>query len=72
MNSDNDDNPWRVLQICDIGSVVGYSLLLIVELVVCAKYLIPLRVKSPYILLFYISLFVLLVSSLIEILTRLT
>ena len=47
-----------------------YSFLFLLEVVIVTKYLVPLRIKSPYIFCFYSTLAVLLVSKSLEVIAR--
>ena len=64
-------NPELGLQICDITCVVSYSLLIFYLIFVVFKYLIPLKVTSAYIIMFYSLLTVLLGSCMAEAISRL-
>ena len=64
-------NPELGLQISDYCSVTCYSLLLIFEMFIIIYYLIPLHIKSAYIILFYLTLAILLSSSITEGISRL-
>ena len=47
-----------------------YSFLFLLEVVIVTKYLVPLRIKSPYIFCFYSTLAVLLISKSLEVIAR--
>jgi len=64
-------NPELGLEICDYCSVGCYLLLLAFEIFIIIYYLIPLRIKSAYIILFYLTLAILLSSSITEGISRL-
>lgn len=64
-------NPVLGLEIADFVSVIFYLLLFICELFIVMYYLLPLRIKSAYIIMFYLTLSALLVSASIEGITRL-
>ena len=63
-------NPEVGLLIADIGGIVCNVIMLLFEIIIIIRFLIPLRIKSPYILLFYLILGIMLVSSIVEQSTR--
>lgn len=63
-------NPELGLQIADCVLVGMYCILLCFEVFIIARYLVPLRIKSLYIILFYVVLFLLLSSSTVELVCR--
>lgn len=64
------DDPDRGLKIADYCCLASYTGIMAFEIFIVIRYLIPLRIKSPYILMFYALLTVVLVSSIIEIACR--
>jgi len=64
-------NPYLGLRISDSVCFAIYIGCLAYEIYIVFKYLIPLRIKSPYILLFYSMLTVMLVSMIIMLAERL-
>ena len=62
--------PDRGLTITDSMMFAIYSFLFLLEIVIVTKYLVPLRIKSPYIFCFYSTLAVLLVSNSLELIAR--
>ena len=65
-------NPNLGLEIADCISVVCYLTLLACELCIVMYYLIPLCIKSIYIVAFYLTLSALLISSSLEGISRLS
>ena len=65
-------DPELGLRIADYCCLCFYSLLLSFEIFIISRYLVPLKITSPYILMFYIILGLLLISSIIEMLSRVT
>ena len=61
---------YRKLTITDSMMFAIYSFLFLLEVVIVTKYLVPLRIKSPYIFCFYSTLAVLLVSKSLEVIAR--
>ena len=59
------------LRIADSMCLALYLLLLCFEVIILTRFVIPLRIKSPYIISFYAFLTILLSSSCIELMTRL-
>ena len=68
---EEDDNVSLAVKIADGCCLTMYSLILCFEVVIIARYLIPLRIKSFYILTFYVLLAILLISSMVEVIYRL-
>ena len=64
-------NQDLALQVADGLCLTFYTLLVIFEAFVIGRYLIPLKITSPYILAFFIFLTILLISSMLEIIFRL-
>lgn len=64
-------NPELGLVITDTCFLALYTLLFGFDIFVIVKYLIPLRMSSPYIIAFYFFLTVLLVCSIVEMWCRL-
>lgn len=65
-------NPEIGLEIADYSLVVCYFVLIGLQVFIIACYLVPLRIKSLYIILFYVMLFLLLSSSTVELLCRIS
>ena len=63
-------NPELGLIVADTCLLAFYALLLGYEIFVIVKYLAPLRITSPYIILFYFLLTVLLGSCIVELFSR--
>ena len=61
---------YRKLTITDSMMFAIYSFLFLLEVVIVTKYLVPLRIKSPYIFCFYSTLAVLLISKSLEVIAR--
>ena len=59
-------NPDKGLTIADSIWVASNTLILFGEIYIIVKYLVPLRIKSPYILLFYSILTILLLAQIVE------
>ena len=59
------------LRSADISILVVYSLLFLFEIFIIIYYLIPLRIKSAYILLFYFVMAICVVSVMVEVSCRL-
>ena len=66
-----DYNAERGLLLADSSWIVCNITILLSEIIIIVKYLIPLRIKSPYLLLFYIILAILLLANIVEAITRL-
>ena len=60
------------LRVADISLTTCYFGLLFFEIFIIVRYLVPLRIKSTYIILFYFCLFVLLISSIVELMCRIS
>lgn len=60
----------RGLTISDSLMFTLYCILFLLEIIILTKYLVPLRIKSPYIFAFYSTLAVLLVSNSLELIAR--
>ena len=65
-----DYDPEVGLLIADIGGIVCNVIMLLFEIIIIIRFLIPLRVKSLYILLFYLILGVMLLANIVEQVTR--
>ena len=63
-------NPEVGLLIADIGNITCSVIMLLFEIIIIIRFLIPLRVKSPYILIFYLILGIMLLSNIVELGTR--
>ena len=61
-----DYNPEVGLLIADIGNITCSVIMLLFEIIIIIRFLIPLRIKSPYILLFYLILGIMLLSNILE------
>ena len=59
-------NPEVGLLIADIGNITCSAIMLLFEIIIIIRFLIPLRIKSPYILLFYLILGIMLLSNIVE------
>ena len=62
--------PDKGLTIADSIMFAIYAFLFLIEVIIVTKYLVPLRIKSPYIFFFYSTLAVLLVSNSLELIAR--
>ena len=58
------------LMIADVCCIVFNVIMLLFELIIIIRFLVPLRIKSPYILLFYILLGIMLIANILEAGTR--
>ena len=65
-----DYNPEVGLLIADIGNITCSVIMLLFEIIIIIRFLIPLRIKSPYILIFYLILGIMLLSNIVELGTR--
>ena len=63
-------SPDKGLTIADSVMFAVYAFLFLCEVIIVTKYLVPLRIKSPYIFLFYSILAVLLLSNSLELIAR--
>lgn len=63
-------NPEVGLLIADIGNITCSVIMLLFEIIIIIRFLIPLRIKSPYILIFYLILGIMLLSNIVELGTR--
>ena len=61
-----DYNPEVGLMIADIACIVCNVIMLLFEIIIIIRFLIPLRIKSPYILLFYVILGITLLANIVE------
>ena len=70
MGDDSNYDLNYVLKAADWCSLVSYIALLGFEIFIVVRFLYPLKIKSSYILLFYIILALLLLFEIIEMITR--
>ena len=64
-------NQDLALKVADSLCLSFYILLFVLEAFVIGRYVIPLKITSPYILAFFIFLTILLISSILELIFRL-
>ena len=64
-------NAEKGLMIADASWIVCNAIMFLFEVIIIMRFVIPLRIKSPYLLLFYFILAILLLANIVEASTRL-